>query len=134
MLATAHSAATARPLQTAAEARKDCRRPALQDDVRFALLQRPDRWLDKPVTFQTISELAAAIHRRRNDAGLELADAPLRILGQDESRPGVSIWTQGEDGQRRDYIGWAWVNGAGRQALQAAIFEAAPIVATQDAA
>jgi hypothetical protein len=121
-------------LTTATQARRETCRPALQDDVRFALLQRPDRWLDKPAAFPTIADLAAAIHRRRKDAGLELADAPLRLLGQDESRPGVSIWTQGEDGQRRDYLGWAWVNGAGRLALQAALFEAAPIVAIQGAA
>lgn len=119
---------------TAAQARRETCRPALQDDVRYALLQRPDRWLDKPAAFATIADLAAAIHRRRKDAGLELADAPLRLLGQDESRPGVSIWAQGEDGQRRDYLGWAWVNGAGRQALQAALFAAAPIVAVPSAA
>ena len=134
MLATSHPAAAPRPLFTASEVRRDIRRPALADGLRYGLIRRPDRWLEKPVAFATLSDLAAAIHRDRGDAGLELADAPLRTLGQDESRPGVSVWTQGEDGERRDYLGWAWVNGAGRQALQAALFAVAPIVAVRGAA
>ncbi len=114
--------------------RASLRRPTLADDVRFATIRTPDRWLAKPLAHSSLDELAGSIHRDRGEAALELADAPLRLLGQDESRPGVSVWTLGEDGQRHRYLGWVWLDGGDRQALQAALFALAPIVAFADAA
>ena len=110
------------------------RRPSIPSGVRFALIGRPHRWLETPTVFNSAAALAAAIHTARGSAGLQLADAPLRLLGQDESRPGVSVWTLGEDGQRHRYLGWVWLDGGDRHALQAALFALAPIVAFADAA
>lgn len=90
-------------------------------DVRFALVREPTNPLARPVAYPTAADLARAIHVDRAGAPIELQDAvPLNIRDWGEVL-GVAVWTLGEGGDRHRYIGWAWLDGGGRQQLQAAL-------------
>jgi hypothetical protein len=68
----------------------------------------------------TLSSLARAIHTARRHRAIQLQDAPLNVRGWGELQ-GVSVYTLSDDGQPQDYIGWAWLDGRPRQALEAAL-------------
>lgn len=111
-----------RPRSPAAEAAiAHFRRPMMTQDVRFALVREPTNPLAKPVAYQSLGDLARAIHTDREGAGIELEDGiPLNVRGWGELL-GVGIWTQGESGERCRYIGWAWLDGGGRGPLEMAL-------------
>jgi len=113
---------------TADAIRRDYRRPAASGE-RFALLTRPECAEVKPLAYSGLTDLARAIHRRRAGRGIELVDAPLRLRGEATNREGVSVYALGEDAQRRDFIGWAWADGAGREALRGALLAIEPVAA-----
>lgn len=99
-------------------------RPALPPGFRYALLQRtgPNGSPRKPMAFQDLGGLARHIHRARGQAGVQLADAPMMLWGRETPEAGVSVWIlDPATGDRRTYLGWAWVNGAGRVTLEAAL-------------
>lgn len=97
------------------------RRPTMTQDVRFALVREPTNPLAKPVAYQSLGDLARAIHTDREGAGIELEDGiPLNVRGWGELQ-GVGIWTQGEGGDRCRYIGWAWLDGGGYGSLEMAL-------------
>ena len=93
----------------------------MSDTPRFALLRSPTDPLVKPVAFARLADLAAALHRDRGGAAIQMFEAPLLVFGEDQARTGVSIWTLGEDGGQTRYLGWAWLDGAGHRALRAAL-------------
>lgn len=125
LFATRTPFAPSRPIT---EIRRDVRCPRLPAEIRFALLRHPERTLEKPVAFAGLADLAAAVHRDRADLGLELQPVALLLRGEDEARPGVSIWATGTDGERCRYLGWAYLAAGGRRELQAALFAAQPQV------
>lgn len=106
-----------------AEAVEMFRRPSLPNGVRYALLLRhPQHEHPKPMAFPGLAELARHIHRARGEAGLQLAEAEILLQGETTPRKGVSVWTlETATGDRRRFIGWAWLGGAGRYSLEAAL-------------
>lgn len=105
-------------------------RPAMPDDARFALFTDPKRADLPPVVFADAHALARSIHRRRGQDPIQLEPVQLRFRNRAEARcKGVSVWTVSEGGDRRAFIGWAWLGGKGRDALQAALDAVLPPVA-----
>lgn len=104
------------------------RRPDLPAGVRYALLLREEQRVGgKPMAFNSLGGLARSIHRRRAEAGLQLADTELCVRDADRPRQGVSIWTTDPStGEARKFLGWAYLGGSGRELLQAAIRENEP--------
>lgn len=91
------------------------------DDVRFALVRQPTNPLAKPQACVTLGELARTIHRDRKGAPIQCVDdVALNIADWGEVR-GVAVFTLTESGDQHLYIGWAWINGSGASALQAAL-------------
>jgi len=104
--------------------------PVLPPGWRYLLMCRPRELYaphPKPMAFHDISALARHLHRRRGQAGLQLQDAALQVSVSQggwtfERVQGVSVWTLDPVTQDRDrYLGWAWVNGASRITLEAAL-------------
>lgn len=100
--------------------------PTPPEPVRFALLKDPEAASVKPLAFDTLEGLARHIARVRGIHGIQLADAPVMIWMEREPRQGVSIWNLTEDGDRGDYLGWAWLDGDGRRVLEDALRWVAP--------
>lgn len=98
----------------------------MADDHRYAILTHPERYDAKPRVFQELRHLAAHLHQQRKGAPIQLQDSPMAFEGEADARQGVSVWTLTEDGARRCFLGWAWLNGAGRQSLETAIFALQP--------
>ena len=102
------------------------KRPRLPAGVRFALCM--DRLLGvhernpfavKPWAFASAAELAKSLHRRRAGRELQLLDVSLSIEPRrhpDTPVLGVSVWAT-DAGGRREFLGWAYVDGQGRHAL-----------------
>lgn len=100
------------------------RNPRMPQEARYALLRQPTNPMAKPVAFDSLAALAAALHRDRRHEPIQLFDAPIYVEGENEPRQGVSIWTLDVEGGRSRYLGWAWLNGGGRTALQAGLADA----------
>lgn len=100
-------------------------RTPLPAAARVALIRRPGDRTDRPAIYPDVAALAATLLRDRKGAALQLADAPLMLDREAVARKGVSVWTL-EGGERRDYLGWAYVGGAGWRVLSAAIFALNP--------
>ena len=103
---------------TAAQALLEARKPRLPAGVAYALLQ-PGR--AKPLAYASLQGLARSLQARRAGRPIELVDQAGVIAGHDQALPGVSVWILDADGARTDSLGWAYLQGAGRQQLQAAI-------------
>ncbi len=114
------------PSRPAADLVRDFRCPRLPAAIDHALIRRPERSLDRPVAFAGLADLAAAVHRGRGEAAIELRDVSLLLRGEDEPRPGVSVWVLSEEGERVSYLGWAYLAGGRRRELQDALFAAQP--------
>lgn len=98
------------------------RRPSMPSpDVRFALVRGPTNPLARPQPCVTLGELARAVDRDRKGAPIQCVDnTPLDVADWGELR-GVGIWTLTPAGDHDRYIDWAWMNGAGLTALEAAL-------------
>ena len=112
-------------LKTADQVRRELRVPELPRPIRFALIRRPECWLEKPVAFETLADLAAALHRDRADRPIQLADVRLQLRDEPGPRAGVSVWTC-VAADREGFLGWCWIGGAGWRALHAALEAARP--------
>lgn len=121
-------------MKTAAEARENASRPRLPREARYALLRRPDLTLDRPLTFRSLNDLAQAVHHARQFGAIELLDAGLMLRDDLKPRAGVSIWRLGPDGSKAAYLGWAYLGGAAREALKAALMSAHPVAEQAEAA
>lgn len=84
--------------------------------------------LEKPTAYQDLPALCRAIHRARGHRPISLKDVELPL--RDGARPlaCVSVWLATDDGEpgsnAGDFIGTAWLNGRGREALQDALRQA----------
>jgi len=104
---------------TAIEARDHACRPNLPADVRFALVTAPPP--AKPFAYATLADLARAIHRRRQGQSIQLIDQPAHLALRDGAVPGVRIALVDPIGERTTTLGWAYLDGHGRPALQQAL-------------
>lgn len=105
------------------------RRPRLPPGVRFALCM--DRLLAdharnpfdvKPWAFPSLDELALSLHRRRRGRTIQLRDAPLCIGPRrcpDTPVHGISVCAL--EGERREFLGWAYLDGGDRHVLAQAL-------------
>lgn len=87
-------------------------------NARFALFPNAD---EQPTVFGGRAALAKAIHKARAGAGIELADARLHIQGAAAELRVVSVYLQDAGGSRAGFLGYAYLAGAGRLTLQAAL-------------
>jgi len=101
-------------------------RQQLPGQWKYALIREPTRTTCKPVVYGSSADLAKAIHRERGDQGIELVEAPLKMRFEPEARSGVSVFLRSEDGARTRLIGWAYLDGGGRDALRDVLFAAEP--------
>lgn len=99
-------------------------RPFMPADARFALMTdlQPST---RPIVFPDLDGLCRAIHRRRGAAGLELVDVTLNGW-RDQPRAAVQIWRRDDLGQRERQLGFAWLDGRDRRALEAALYRQQP--------
>lgn len=83
----------------------------------------------KPTAFASLAKLAARIHADRSDDALELRDDRMMVRGQPEPLAVVKIYARNETSDRFRVIGWAWLRGAGRDRLAAALADERPEMA-----
>ncbi len=103
---------------TAEAARQDALQPRLPAEVRYALIVEAHA---KPFAFATLADLARSIHRRRAGRTIQLSDRPLHLAGRPSATPGVAILATDPIGETTTSLGWAFLNGHGWKALQAAL-------------
>lgn len=96
------------------------RRYRMSHDVRFAILTANPA--DKPKAFPDIEALARHIQRERGLQALELVEIEdLEIDGDTQNRRAVSVFALDAGNDRDRLIGHAYLDGKGRDVLQAAL-------------
>lgn len=101
--------------------------------ARFAFVPRDDGGQLKPVVFDDVHALARHIERQRDGRGLELVDAEdVEVPGRDALQVGVQVWTRIDDARDRN-LGWAWLDGQGRERLELALRSARQTMAKRAA-
>lgn len=99
------------------------RKPAMPP-ARYALLPKIDN-ITKPKAFGSLALLCAAIERDRADQGLhlvEVEDIEFRDIGG--LHRGVQVWTTDMANEKDRMLGYAWLDGAGREVLEPALRQA----------
>lgn len=110
---------------------RTARRPAMSSDIRFAILTANPH--AKPIAFEDVNALARHIQRERGMAGLELAEVEdLELRDETEPRRGVSVYALDAGNDRDRLIGHAYLDGHGREALQAALRRNRLVVVDED--
>ena len=96
------------------------RRYRMSHDVRFAILTANPA--DKPKAFPDLEALARHIQRERGLQALELVEIDdLEIDGDTQNRRAVSVFALDAGNDRDRLIGHAYLDGQGRDVLQAAL-------------
>ena len=96
------------------------RRYRMSHDVRFAILTANPA--AKPKAFPDLEALARHIQRKRGLQALELVEVgDLEIDGDTQNRRAVSIFALDAGNDRDRLIGHAYLDGKGRDVLQAAL-------------
>lgn len=96
------------------------RRYRMSHDVRFAILTANPA--DKPKGFPDLDALARHIQRERGVQALELVEVEdLEIEGDADARRAVSVFALDAGNDRDRLIGHAYLDGQGREVLQAAL-------------
>lgn len=96
------------------------RRYRMSHDVRFAILTANPA--DKPKAFPDVEALARHIQRERGLQALELVEIEdLEIDGDTQNRRAVSVFALDAGNDRDRLIGHAYLDGKGRDVLQAAL-------------
>lgn len=80
--------------------------------------------LSRGRTFTRLADLVDHIHSRRGERSIELEEATL--AWRDGTFTGVTVWLRDSDGLRSGFLGYAWLGGRGRHALEAALHAAKP--------
>lgn len=114
------------PQAAGAQTTADFRRPSLSSSLRYALVRDPEAPACAPVKFATLRSLAISLHQARRGEQISLTDADLQVTGEARPRRGVLVWTLDDAGEPRRCLGWAYLNGGGWTALQAALRAVAP--------
>lgn len=97
----------------------------MADLSRFAFLRRIDP-VTKPIVFPGgLAELARFIERERKGAAIQLEQVEdLEVRGSPDLHTGVQIWILDMDNARDRSLGYAWLDGAGREVLEPALLNA----------
>ncbi len=99
------------------------RRPPLPS-ARYVLLPKLDN-VTKPKAFPTLAALAACIERERGQQALHLVEVEdLEFRDVSGLHRGVQVWTLDLANEKDRLIGYAWLNGRGREALEPALRQA----------
>lgn len=102
------------------------RRPAMPAS-RYALLPTLDNHA-KVQTFRTLDALAAAVETARRGQALELVEVEdIEFSDVSGLHRGVQVFTLDMGNDRDRMLGFAWLNGGGREALQPALRAAARV-------
>lgn len=108
----------------------------MRQNIDYAFLTRVDA-VARPTVFGSLDRLALFIEGKRCGQGIlleEVEDIHARrrmAIGDSPAAPegvrdrGVQIWTLMLDGSRDRSLGFAWLNGGGREGLEAALSRAA---------
>ncbi len=89
--------------------------------IRFAFIAHDDGGQSRPVTFSDVHALARYIERKREGRAIELVEAEdVEVPGRAALQIGVQIWTRLDDARDRN-LGWAWLDGQGRERLELAL-------------
>lgn len=102
-----------------------CAASATQDGLpAYAFAERLDD-ATKPRVFPHLKRLADYIESRRFGRALELQEVEdLEIPGRDGLFTGVQVFTLDLSNSRDRCLGWAWLNGRGREVLEPALRDA----------
>lgn len=93
----------------------------MADLAPFAFAHRLDG-THKPRVFANAAGLARYIESQRHGQAIELADVEdIEIPGRAGLYTGVQIFTLLIDGGRDRCLGWAWLDGHGRERLEPAL-------------
>ena len=124
VLLAAHGFPAPPPRNPSGARRAPLRRKPDMPRFPYALLPRLDA-TTKPYGFTTLADLANHIERQRADQVLQIEDVDtLQFRDEPGLHDGVEIWTLDLDGSRDRLIGYAWLSGKGRDALQPALYAA----------
>lgn len=105
--------------------------PVMSDDIRFALIPRLDPDV-RPIACADADALARAIQRRRALRSIEMVEHDdLELPGRPGPTRGVEVWALDAGNDRDERIGYAFIDGAGMEALRAAL-RRNPAVASAD--
>jgi len=93
----------------------------MADSADFAFLPRLDA-VTHPFVFADVASMARHIERKRAGRPLQLEDVEdIEIEGRPGLYVGVQVWSLLPDGSRDECLGWAWLNGKGRDRLEPAL-------------
>lgn len=93
----------------------------MADFAPFAFAERLDA-VTKPRVFRTVADLARNIENRRHDQAIELVDVDdIEVPGHPGLYRGVQIFTLLIDNGRDRCLGYAWLEGHGRDRLEPAL-------------
>lgn len=90
----------------------------------YALFGPSARPGQKPTAYPSLKALAERIHRDRGDDALELRNDRMMVRGSAEPLAVVKVYAHNETSDRWRPLGWAWLRGADRERLAAALAEA----------
>lgn len=89
--------------------------------ARFAFLPRIDA-VTKPFVFDDLPALARHIERQRQGQTMQLEDVEhLEFAGSPDLHHGVQVWALDMAGDRDRSLGYAWLDGRGRETLEGAL-------------
>ena len=97
------------------------RRPAMSDDIRYALFRKLDGFA-KPTAAPDLHALARMIERERGEQAIQLVEIEdFEFAGDRLMHTAVEVWTLDMAGDRDNRIGVAWLNEDGRDRLEPAL-------------
>lgn len=100
--------------------------------TRFAFIAHSDAGVAKPFVFPDVHALARHVERRREGRAIELVDAEdVEVPGRDALQVGVQVYLLGMDNARDRPLGWAWLDGQGRERFEPALRTARQDLARQ---
>lgn len=95
--------------------------PVMSLDIRFALLPSLNTH-EQIKGFTDLNALARHIQRERGLQGLDLTEVEdMEIANRPEATKGVEVWTLNDGNDRDRFLGFAFLDNHGLEALQAAL-------------
>lgn len=73
-----------------------------------------------------LTRLAQGVQRLRGQQAIQCVDAEIPFDDVEAPRHGVSIFSLSETGEQNGFLGWAYLNGKGREVLEGALQAVGP--------
>jgi hypothetical protein len=106
--------------------------PRMSQDIRFALLPGLNT-REQIKAFPDLNTLARHIQRERGDHGLDLNEVEdMEIADRPAATRGVEVWTMNDGNDRVRFIGYAYLDDQGLEALRAALRRNRLVIAPAD--